>query len=249
MRSPLHTCTELCPACWRSPSKHARDGAHSSQCMENMTKQLPARPFCLGNPRQTPWGVAIPILPSSHVETVTLLAQLHLKDFYISSFLFVWHTEGLKQARECCLVCFKMLQNLIFLAWHMTHPAGRDTVLLSLFLPWHLHHRLSRTTSNTTSSSQHCPSSPHWKYPSHPVDLCWLNGKKLHCLSPPAGSSGAMGALDQTKAIVCPEIIYIEFSKWIPAAKCIKYHWGNIKQLQKELAFYLISLCLRQVNY
>lgn len=55
MRSPLHPLTQLHPACWRGPSKHASDGCQwfSFKCMENMTKQLPPRPFCLDNPRQT----------------------------------------------------------------------------------------------------------------------------------------------------------------------------------------------------
>lgn len=146
-------------------------------------------------------GVGIHILPSSLEKTATLLTELHFMEFYFSSFLFVQQTERLKQARDSCLVCFKVLQKLILLAWHMTHPPERDTVQLSPVLLWHLYHWLSRTISSITSSSQHSPSSPHWKYPSHPVDLCWLNGKKLHCLSPPSDPSGAMGALDQTKGI------------------------------------------------
>lgn len=96
MRRPLHTLTQLCPACWRGPSKHASDG--SSDFPPNVRKTWPSSFLqgLLDNPRQTALRCGHP----NHEKTATLLTELHLMDFYFSSFLFVLQTEGLKQARD-----------------------------------------------------------------------------------------------------------------------------------------------------
>lgn len=76
-------------------------------------------------------------------------------------FLFACQTEGLKQKRHWCLVWFTMSP---FLPW----LAEQDNIQ---------YHILPSAQPFLTSL----------KYPSPPVGLCWINGKKLHCLSPPSG--------------------------------------------------------------